>query len=197
MFKRIAKEQQRFVSSIQRAEEFSVALDSALLNLVSIKATPIEELLEQDNLKRVAENLAHTSKYRDETTKLNMHAECSVFSLNHFQTFGLLVSARLGQGLEIPMNLNVFGCAHVSSLNSDVRYLSWGVKAGTIPSDVFWEASDYLEDYKKRARERLSKAYPDDQVPFKKIGNADGGQSVAEFSKLFDDPFQYWVPPRS
>ena len=189
MFKRIAKEQQRFVSSIQRAEEFSVALDSALLNLVSIKATPIEELLEQDNLKRVAENLAHTSKYRDETTKLNMHAECSVFSLNHFQTFGLLVSARLGQGLEIPMNLNVFGCAHVSSLNSDVRYLSWGVKAGTIPSDVFWEASDYLEDYKKRARERLSNAYPDDQVPFKKIGNADGGQSVTEFSKLFDDPF--------
>jgi hypothetical protein len=162
MFKRIAKEQQRFVSSIQRGEEFSVALDLASLNLVSLKDIPIEELLEQDNLKRVAENLAHTSKYRDETTKLNMHAECSVFSLNHFQTFGLLVSARLAQGLEIPMNLNMFGCEHVTSLNSDVRYLSWGVKVGTIPSDVFWEASDYLEDYKKRARERLSKVYPDD-----------------------------------
>ena len=196
MFKRIAKEQQRFVSSIQRGEEFSVALDLALLNLVSLKDIPVEDLLEQDNLKRVAENLAHTSKYRDETTKLNMHAECSVFSLNHFQTFGLLVSARLAQELEIPMNLNMFGCAHVTSLNSDVRYLSWGVKAGTIPSDVFWEASDYLEDYKERARERLGKAYPDGQVPFKKIGSADGGQSVAEFSKLFDDPFHYWVPPR-
>ena len=197
MFKRIAKEQQRFVSSIQRGEEFSIALDLALLNLVSLKDIPLEDLLEQDNLKRVAENLAHTSKYRDETTKLNMHAECSVFSLNHFQTFGLLVSARLAQGLEIPMNLNMFGCAHVTSLNSDVRYLSWGVKAGTIPSDVFWEASDYLEDYKERARERLSKAYPDDLVPFKKIGSADGGQSVAEFCKLFDDPFSYWVPPRN
>lgn len=196
MFKRIAKEQQRFVSSIQRTEEFSVALDLALLNLVSLKDIPIEELLEPDNLKLVAENLSHTSKYRDETTKLNMHAECSVFSLNHFQTFGLLVSARLAQGLEIPMNLNMFGCAHVTSLNSDVRYLSWGVKAGTIPSEVFWEASDYLEDYKRRARERLSKAYPDDQVPFKKIGQVDGGQSVAEFCKLFDDPFSYWVPPR-
>ena len=196
MFKRIAKEQQRFVSSIQRGEEFSVALDLALLNLVSIKDIPVEELLEQENLKRVAENLAHTSKYRDETTKLNMHAECSVFSLNHFQTFELLVSARLAEGLEIPMNLSVFGCAHITSLNSDVRYLSWGVKAGTIPSEVFWEASDYLEVYKERARERLSKAFPDDRVPFKKIGSADGSQSVAEFCKLFDDPFSYWVPQR-
>ncbi len=74
MFKRIAKEQQRFVSSIQRAEEFSAALNLALLNLVSLKDIPVVELLEQDNLKRVAENLAHTSKYRDESTKLNMHA---------------------------------------------------------------------------------------------------------------------------
>jgi hypothetical protein len=196
MFKRIAKEQQRFVSSIQRGGELSVALDLALLNLVALKDIAIGDLLEEDNLKRLAENLAHTSKYRDETTKLNLHAECSVFSLNHLQTFQLLVSARLAQGLEIPMNLNKFGCAHISSLNSDVRYLSWGVKAGTISNDLYWEASDFLNDYKARARERLTKAYPDDLVPFNKIGSGDGSQSVAEFCKLFDDPFSYWVPPR-
>lgn len=196
MFKRIAKEQQRFVSSIQRGEEFSLALDLALLNLASLRDIPLGELLEKDNLKRLAENLAHASKYRDETTKLNMHAECSVFSLNHFQTFRLLVSARLNQGLEIPMNLNTFGCAHIMSLNSDVRYLSWGVKVRTIPSEVFWEASDYLNDYKERARGRLSNAYPDGMVPFRKIGNTNGNQSVEEFCKLFNDPFTYWVPPR-
>jgi len=196
MFKRIAKEQQRFVSSIQRGEEFSVALDLALLNLVSLKDIPVEDLLEQDNLKRVAENLAHTSKYRDETTKLNMHAECSLFSLNHFQTFGLLVSARLAQGLEIPINLNMFGCANIHSLNSDVRYLSGGVESRTIPSDVFWEASDYLEDYKELAQERLSKAYPDGVVPFQKIGSTAENQPLEEFCKLFNDPFSYRKPSR-
>jgi len=196
MFKRIAKEQQRFVSSIQRGEEFSAALDLALLNLVSLKEIPIKELLESDNLNRLAKNLSHTSKYRDETTKLNMHAECSVFSLNHLQTFKLLFSARQGQGLEIPMNLSIFGCSHITSLNSDVRYLSWGVKAGTIPSEVFWDASDFLDECKGLARERVRKTYPDGEVPFRKIGRSDGNQSLEEFFTLFNDPFSYWVPPR-
>jgi hypothetical protein len=196
MFKRIAKDQQRFVSSIQRRDEFSAALDLAHLNLISLKKIPVEQILEPENLKLLSANLQHTSKYRDETTKLNLHAECSVFSLNHFQTFMLLVSARLSQGLEIPANLGTFGCAHINSLNSDVRYLSWGVKAGTITPEIFWEASDFLEECKEMSRQRVRDAYPDGVVPFRKIGRSEGGQTIDEFFELYKDPFSYWVPPR-
>ena len=196
MFRRIAKEQQRFVSSIQRREEFSAALELALLNLGSLKRIPVELLLEPENLKLIANNLSHTSRFRDETTKLNLHAECSVFSLNHLQTFMLLVSARLNQGLEMPANLGTFGCAHITSLNSDVRYLSWGVKAGTISSETFWEASDFLEECKEMSRQRVRNAYPDGIVPFRKIGRSEGGQTIEEYFELFNDPFHYWVPPK-
>jgi hypothetical protein len=197
MFKRIAKDQQRFVSSIQCRDEFSAALDLAHLNLISLKKIPVDQLLEPENLKLLSANLQHTSKYRDETTKLNLHAECSVFSLNHFQTFMLLVSARLSQGLEIPANLGTFGCAHINSLNSDVRYLSWGVKVGTITPEIFWEASDFLEECKEMSRQRVRNAYPDGVVPFRKIGGSESGQTIDEYFELFNDPFHYWVPPRS
>lgn len=196
MFKRIAKEQRRFVSSIQRNEEFSVALDLALMNHVTLRDLPPEELLEKENMEKLVQALKHTAKYRDETTKLNLHGECAVFSLHHLQLLRLLSDAKYEVGEQPPVNIDANGCQQISALNTDVRYLSWGVKVGVIKPEDFWFAADFLEEYREYVKERIREMYPDGLISIPRPGNEVEKVTLETYFDKLKDPFTYWVPPR-
>ncbi len=195
MFRRIAKDQQRFVSSVKRQNEFSLALDLATANYVYLSSLAPVDLLES-NMDKLVEQLTHTAKYRDETTKLNLHGECSVFAISHLRTFKLLFDAKIITGGQPPLNVNQYGCVQIHALNSDVRYLSWGVKVGTVSPDIFWEASDFLQAFKLYAIERLNQTYPEGIIPIPTLGTNKPEQKMNEFIKLFEDPIHYWKPSR-
>ncbi len=84
----------------------------------------------------------------------------------------------------------------IHALNADVRYLAWGWRVGVVPSEEFWVAKDFLEDYKNHVKEALKQKFPDGSIPVPKLGGGKNSQSYKEYFELLNDPIHYPEPPR-
>jgi hypothetical protein len=196
MFRRISKDIKRSIESQERSEEFTLALDMVKLSYLKLQSYKSEDFLKPEVVDELTKYLGSAAKYRDATTKLNLHALCARFSAIHFNLMRIYCDSLTLNNKPWPVNFDKFGCKQIHALNADVRYLAWGWRVGVVPSEEFWVAKDFLEDYKNHVKEALKQKFPDGSIPVPQLGGGKNSQSYKEYFELLNDPIHYPEPPR-
>ena len=196
MFRRIGKDINRSIESQERNEEFTLAFDMVKLSYLKLQSYKTEDFLIPEVVNELIKYLGTAAKYREATTKLNLHAMCARFSAIHFNIMRLYCDSLTLNGKPWPVNYDEFGCKQISALNSDIRYLAWGWRVGVVSSKEFWVGKDFLEDYKSHVKEVLKQKFPGGSIPIPTLGGDKSSQSYNEYFELLNDPFHYIKPDR-
>jgi hypothetical protein len=197
MFRRIGKDIKRSIESQERNEEFTLALDMVKLSYLKLQSYKSEDFLLPEVVNELTKYLGTVAKYRDATTKLNLHALCAKFSAIHFNIMRLYCDSLTLNGKAWPVNYDEFGCKQIHALNSDIRYLAWGWRVGVVSSEDFWVGKDFLEDYKSHVKESLKQKFPGGSIPIPTLGGNKSSQSYNEYFELLNDPIHYAKPDRN
>lgn len=150
MFGRIAKEAARSAEAKSREREFE---DSLLLQLHGFEAgqNPSSPYFERaSDLEYLKKLVSASEKKRDAATKLNLHGYAAAFSTIHCRTFLRMNESVLIGESKPQLIFGLYGCRELHSLDSDIRYLAWGVnKAGVDPRE-YWECKEMVDLYRQR-----------------------------------------------
>jgi hypothetical protein len=147
MFRRIAKENARWQEGINRKSEFEAIAQGAMSQYQAMMSVG-HPMNEQANLPANKSKLLNLlRRYRDDASRLNLHNYAALFSSLHFRTYFHIHQKDLENNSILELDYGKYGCRELQELQSDVRYLAWGVNQAGVDPDEYWDCKDLLDSY--------------------------------------------------
>ncbi len=149
MFRRNARENARWQEGKNRQNEFELFAQGIMAqfqSMLDINHPKYEQANLPENQKKLL-NLA--KRYRDDATRLNLHHYCALFSSIHFRTYFQIHKDDLSETSSPKVTYGLYGCRELQELQSDIRYLAWGVHKSGVDPIEYWETKDILDVYEQ------------------------------------------------
>lgn len=147
MFRRIAKENARWQEGINRKSEFE-AIAQGVMSQYQAMMSVGHPLYEQANLPaNQSKFLSLLRRYRDESSRLNLHNYAALFSSVHFRTYFHINQSDLQKKPNLKLTYETYGCRELQELQSDIRHLAWGVNKAGVDPEEYWECKAILDSY--------------------------------------------------
>lgn len=149
MFRRIAKENARWQESKNRQEEFEL-FAQGIMGQYQATMDVGHPMHQKANLPESQIKLLNLSKrYRDDASRLNLHNFAALFSTIHFRTYFHIHMDDLKGTVSLDLDYGIYGCRELMELQSDVRYLAWGVNEAGVDPEEYWDCKELLDTYQE------------------------------------------------
>lgn len=147
MFRRIAKENARLQESKNRQEEFEL-FAQGIMGQYQATFDVNHPMYQKAILPESQRKLLNLSKrYRDDASRLNLHNYTALFSTIHFRIYFHIHIDDLKNTASLKLNYGIYGCRELMELQSDVRYLAWGVNKAGVDPEEYWDCKEMLDTY--------------------------------------------------